>query len=185
MRRVTALHGKEGKESIPGGKREKKMRTDNMQHSVRFERARITDFLSIAELDRNAWKQSRNGDFIPDGEHVWRLWVEHALVFAAKEAEKVIGAVLAFPCVSGIYCAHKVFVHQDSRHGGAGTRLCEVLLDEADRMKVDCFSTVDPANEALINLYTRLGFTEKQFRQGFYRPDEDRYVLTRHFKDAR
>ena len=147
-----------------------------------FEKARTADFLSIAEIDRNAWKHSRNGEFIPDGEHVWRLWVEHALVFVARQAEEVTGAVIAFPCISGAFCAHKVFVNEASRHSGIGTRLCEVLLDEVDKMQVDCFSTVDPVNEALINLYTSLGFTEKQFIKGFYRSDEDRYVLTRRFR---
>lgn len=155
-----------------------------MDHSITFERARIADFSSIAELDRSAWKQSRNGGRIPDGEHVWRLWVEHALVFVAKKVEGVMGAAVAFPCISGIYCAHKLFVHRDFRYGGLGTKLCEVLFGEIDKIEVDCFLTVDPKNEALINLYTRLGFTEKQFVRGFYRPDEDRYVLTRRFKSA-
>jgi phosphinothricin acetyltransferase len=152
--------------------------------STKFERARISDFLSIAELDRIAWKERRYGEFMPDGEHVWRLWVEHALVFAAKQAEKALGAVIAFPCISGTYCAHKVFVDPASRHGGVGTRLCEALLDELDRMGVDSFTTVDPANEGLINLYMGLGFREKQFVKGFYRSNEDRYVLTRRFKKA-
>ncbi len=158
---------------------------DNVRHSMKFERARIADFLPIAELDRSAWNQSRNGEFIPDGEHVWRLWVEHALVFVAKEGESAIGAAIAFPCVSGMYFAHKLFVHRDLRYGGVGTRLSQVLLDEVDKMEVDCFLTVDPAKDALINLYTRLGFTEKQFVKGFYRPNEDRYVLTRRFRNIR
>lgn len=151
---------------------------------VRSERAVKTDFLAIAQLDRNAWTQSPGGEFIPDGEHAWRLWVEHALVFVARQSEKVVGAVLAFPCVSGIYCAHKVFVDDAFRHCGTGTRLCEMLLHEIDRLKVDCFTTVNPKNEGLILLYGRLGFTEKEFVKGFYRPDEDRYVLTRRFRKA-
>jgi phosphinothricin acetyltransferase len=154
---------------------------DNVDHLTSFEKARPADFRAIAEIDRNAWKHSRNGEFIPDGEHVWRLWIEHALVFVARQAEDVTGAVIAFPCISGVFCAHKVFVHESSRHAGIGTRLFEVLLDELDKLQVDCFLTVDPVNEALINLYTRLGFTEKQFIEGFYRSDEDRYVLTRRF----
>jgi len=155
-----------------------------MDRSTTIGRARIADFLSIAEMDRTAWKQSRKGELIPDGEHVWRIWVEHALVFAARRGEKVIGAIVAFPCMSGKYFVHKVFVDDASRRSGVGTRLCQALLDETDRMEVDCFMTVDPLNEALINLYSSLGFSEKQFLRGFYRPDEDRYVLTRHFKKS-
>ena len=157
----------------------------NMDHSTTIERARIADFLPIAEMDRTAWKQSRKGEVIPDGEHVWRIWVEHALMFAARQGEKVVGAVVAFPCVSGICFVHKVFVDAVSRRSGIGTRLLHALLDETDRMQVDCFMTVDPRNEALINLYTSLGFSEKEFVRGFYRPDEDRYVLTRRFKKVK
>ena len=35
-------------------------------------RAKAGEFLEIAALDREAWKQNRNSEFIPDGEHVWR-----------------------------------------------------------------------------------------------------------------
>ncbi len=143
------------------------------------EKAKTDDFLAIAELDRKAWKERYYADFMPDGEHVWRLWVEHALVYVTKEDEKVLGAVVAFPCMSGIYCAHKVFVDPDIRHRGIATALCLALLDDLDKLQVDCFTTVDPSNEGLINLYTGFGFTEKQFVKGYYRPNEDRFVLTR------
>ena len=79
---------------------------ESVDQLTTFEKARTADFLSVAEIDRNAWKHSRNGESIPDGEHVWRLWVEHALVFVARQAEEVTGAVIAFPCISGAYlCA--------------------------------------------------------------------------------
>jgi [ribosomal protein S18]-alanine N-acetyltransferase len=153
-----------------------------MTLSISFEKAQISAFLSIAELDRIAWQQNRNSEFIPDGEHVWRLWVEHALVFAAKSADKIIGAILAFPCMSGVYCVHKVFVDQSQRGKGIGSSLFEILLKEIDTLKVDCFLTVDPLNEAAIRLYAKWGFTEKVFVKGYYRANEDRYVLTRHCK---
>ena len=72
--------------------------------------AEPNDFLAIAALDRVVWKDSANSEYIPDGEHVWRLWVEHALVYVAVEDEEVIGAALSFPSVSGDYFLHKVFV---------------------------------------------------------------------------
>jgi phosphinothricin acetyltransferase len=65
---------------------------------INYQKAKISDFLYIAKLDREAWKQNRNPEFIPDGEHVWRVWVEHALVFCAKQNEKIIGGAVAFPC---------------------------------------------------------------------------------------
>ncbi|MGI9227600.1 MAG: hypothetical protein ACR2PU_02295 [Gammaproteobacteria bacterium] len=50
--------------------------------------ASIKDFLEIAELDRVSWQHNRNWEFIPDGEHVWRHWVEHAYVCVATENKK-------------------------------------------------------------------------------------------------
>lgn len=143
-------------------------------------RAHASEFLAIAELDRRAWQENRNSEFIPDGEHVWRIWVEHALVYAARDGEdRVVGAILAFPCISGKYCVHKVFVDKQYRRRGIGGRLFEVLLEETDRLKLDCFLTVDPGNEAALRLYATWGFTERLFVPGFYRANEDRYVLTR------
>lgn len=147
-----------------------------------FEKARIADFLSIAALDRTAWQQNRISNFIPDGEHVWRLWVEHALVYSAKDGDTVIGAILAFPCVSSIYCVHKVFVEQSYRGQDVGTKLFEMLLCEIDKLKVKCFLTVDPTNEAALRLYAKWGFTEKKYIKGYYRANEDRYVLSRRSK---
>ncbi|MSS72913.1 MAG: N-acetyltransferase [Candidatus Latescibacteria bacterium] len=149
---------------------------------VRYERAVISDFLPIAELDRNAWRQSRNSEFIPDGEHSWRLWVEHGLVFTARNADRLIGAILAFPCASGIWCVHKVFVDPALRGKGIGTRLFELLLQETDRQGVDCFLTVDPTNASALRLYERWGFVDRTFVKGYYRSNEDRYVLTRRAK---
>ncbi|OGG51826.1 MAG: hypothetical protein A3F84_29080 [Candidatus Handelsmanbacteria bacterium RIFCSPLOWO2_12_FULL_64_10] len=149
---------------------------------VRYERAGVADFLPIAELDRNAWRQSRNSEFIPDGEHAWRLWVEHGLVFSARSGDRLIGAILTFPCVSGIWCVHKAFVDPAFRGKGIGTKLFELLLQETDRKGVDCFLTVDPTNESALRLYERWGFVEKTFVKGYYRSNEDRYVLTRRAK---
>ncbi len=146
---------------------------------VRYERAAVADFLPIAELDRNAWRQSPNSEFIPDGEHAWRLWVEHGLVFVARDEDRVVGAALAFPCASGIWCVHKVFVALDFRGKGIGTKLFEALLKETDRRGVDCFLTVNPSNASAVRLYERWGFIEKTFVKGYYRSNEDRYVLMR------
>lgn len=148
---------------------------------VKYEKATVSDFLAIAELDREAWKLNRNSEFIPDGEHVWRLWVEHALVFLAKEANVVIGAILSFPCISKKWCVHKVFVRQDKRGLGIGTKLFDELLKEIDKIGVDCFLTVDPINDSAIRLYEKWGFTEREFIKGYYRPNEDRLVLTRKY----
>lgn len=147
---------------------------------MEIRRARIGDFMAIASLDRYAWAQNRNAEFIPDGEHVWRLWVEHGLVFcAASNQGELVGAIVAFPCLSGAFCVHKAFVEAAYRGQRIGTRLFGALLDELDRLGAEAFLTVDPINETGIRLYERWGFGGRRFVQGFYRPQEDRYVLTR------
>lgn len=148
---------------------------------IKYEKATVSDFLAIAELDREAWKLNRSPEFIPDGEHVWRVWVEHALVFLAKENNVVIGAILAFPCISEKWCVHKVFIRQDKRGLGIGTKLFDELLREIDKIGADCFLTVDPINSNAIKLYEKWGFTEREFVKGYYRPNEDRFVLTRKY----
>jgi len=148
---------------------------------VTIARACPRDFLSVAALDRAAWGDNRNATFIPDGEHAWRLWVEFALVFCARNAEdEIVGAVLAFPCLDpNTYCLHKVFVEAAARGQGIGGRLFDALFEELDSRGVDCFLTVDPENESAIRLYGNWGFTERRFVKGFYREEEDRLVLTR------
>ena len=151
-------------------------------------RASARDFLDIAALDRLAWLGNRHGEFIPDGEHVWRLWCEHAWCFAARlEGESCIespagtlaGAIVAFPCLDGRFCVHKVMVLPALRGRGIGSRLFAVLLEELDRQGVATFLTVDPSNESAQRLYASWGYVRDRFVAGFYRPVEDRWVLAR------
>jgi phosphinothricin acetyltransferase len=135
--------------------------------------------LEIAKLDRRAWRENRNSKFIPDGEHAWRLWAEHALVYCAWNEGKMTGAILAFPCLSGEFCIHKVFVAPAFRGKKIGTRLFEKLLQDLDGRGISSFLTVDPRNEGALGLYAKWGFTERTFVRGFYRRNEDRLVLRR------
>jgi len=153
-----------------------------MQVEYIYKKAVVTDFLKISELDRKAWKENNNSKFIPDGEHAWRIWVENALVFIAEKNHKILGAILAFPCMSGEVCIHKVFVEENERGKNIGTKLFEILLNEIDKNKLNCFLTVDPDNKNAIKLYEKWGFTNKIFIKGYYREEEDRYVLSRFFE---
>ena len=146
---------------------------------MHIRKATVRDFLSIAALDRDAWKMNRHPDFIPDGEHAWRVWVEHALVFCADNDGDIAGAILAFPGITGIYCVHKVFVSSSCRGAGIGSALFAMLLKEIDKEGAEAFLTVDPENAAAIALYTKWGFTDKKYVSGYYRAEEDRLVLTR------
>lgn len=148
--------------------------------SLEIGAARGRDFLAIASLDRRAWADNDNSEFIPDGEHVWRLWVDGAHVFAARQAGAIVGAILAFPTLRGELCVHKVMVEKAHRGRGIGTRLFEAFLVELDHGGgMDCFLTVDPSNQPALRLYEKWGFTEKRFVAGYYRENEDRYVLKR------
>lgn len=142
-------------------------------------RAVTGDFLDIARLDRCAWGDNRHAEFIPDGEHVWRMWVEHALVYCSFDKSAINGSIVAFPTLKDAFCLHKVFVAPLSRGHGTGTRLFNEVLGEIDRLKVDCFLTVDPENERALALYGKCGFVETRYVPGFYREAEDRLVLTR------
>ena len=142
-------------------------------------KTKTTDFLAIAALDRKAWKANSHGEFIPDGEHVWRVWCENALMFSAVQGEVIVGAILAFPCLDGSFCVHKVFVERNLNGQGIGTKLFEVLTKALDELAVTSWLTVSPDNENARKLYAKWGFTNETFRKGFYRSYEDRFVLLR------
>jgi len=152
---------------------------ENVDTDIRIERAGPRDFLAVAALDRVAWRRNRHAEFIPDGEHAWRVWCEHALTFVARRGDTVVGAIMAFPCVDGRWFVHKVMVDQSQRGRGIGSKLFEALLAEIDRRGGEASLTVDPANDSALKLYAKWGFTQRQFVEGFYRDHEDRYVLTR------
>jgi len=143
-------------------------------------KARGTDFVGIADLDRHAWNDGRFAERIPDGEHVWRMWIAGAYVYVARDGGQVVGAIVAFPTRQGTLFVHKVMVDERYRQRGIGTRLFDLLLEDIDaNVHATCFLTVDPAHEASVRRYERIGFTERQYVAGYYRDDEDRCVLTR------
>lgn len=149
-------------------------------NDVVIEKARDRDFLSVAALDRVAWRASENGTYIPDGEHAWRIWCEHALTYIGKTAHgEVVAALVAFPCLNQSYCLHKIMVASSQQGCGIGSRLFDALLADLDRLNADCFLTVAPTNTKALKLYRARGFTEETLVKGYYRAEEDRLVLTR------
>jgi GNAT superfamily N-acetyltransferase len=88
---------------------------------------------------------------------------EHAVVFNAiadDESETLLGSILSFPCLPtspdqrvDMYCLHKVMVHRRYRGLKIGAALMKAVLDETDRLRADCFLTVNPVNEPAIRLY--------------------------------
>jgi ribosomal-protein-alanine N-acetyltransferase len=143
------------------------------------------DFLEVAALDRAAWTGSSHGEFIPDGEHAWKIWCEHALVIVAKHPTVgIVGAVLAFPCLDGTFCLHKLLIGKEHRGCGLGGKLLGELVHVLDQKNADCFLTVDPSNEIAIGIYRKWGFKEDRFVPGYYRSGEDRWFLVRKCKGS-
>jgi len=145
-----------------------------------IETARPGDAAATAALDAVAWSDGAHPERIPDGEHVWRIWIDGAWVFVARERGALVGAIVAFPVLGGELFVHKVMVAAEYRRRGIGTRLFKTLLDEVDATSgAACFLTVDPAHAGDVRRYEALGFAEKEYVAGFYRDDEDRYVMRR------
>ena len=155
-----------------------------------IERATKDDrsFIEIAALDKVAWLPEDHSD----GEHAWRLWTEHAVVFNARgSGGELHGSVLSFPCLPTgkdektvtMYCLHKVMVGKEYRGGGIGAALMEVCLSETDRLGSDSFLTVNPTNQAATNLYISWGFevTPESLVKGYYEEEAsgDRLVIVR------
>lgn len=149
--------------------------------SIRIEPARSTDYLNVAALDRLAWPIVPDV-FIPDGEHIWRVWSDTATLLVARrvddaplaESHDIAGALVQFPTKRGELFLHKIMVHPSCRGTGIGTELMKVALAEAD---VPVLLTVDPSNAPAVKLYQSLGFTIREHIRGFYRPHEDRYLM--------
>ncbi len=158
--------------------------------NVIIELARSTDYLKIAALDRLAWPVVPDV-FIPDGEHIWRVWSDTATLLVARVAEAtspslrdshdIAGALVQFPTKQGELFLHKIMVHPDCRGAGIGTKLMQAALAQAD---APVLLTVDPNNTPAVRLYEQLGFTVREQIRGFYRPHEDRYLMVHSMSKA-
>ena len=151
-----------------------------MTDGLHIEMAAAGDYLKVAALDRIAWPDAPDV-FIPDGEHVWRLWCEFATMSVARKAgvsleqsDDIAGAAVRFPTRQGGSFLHKVMVHPSMRGQGIGTQLMEHVLDAAT---TDVFLTVDPTNVSAIRVYEKLGFEIRETVPGYYRAHEDRHVM--------
>ena len=150
-----------------------------MDYSI--EPAQSADYLAVAALDRLAWPHAPQ-TFIPDGEHIWRVWADHALLLVARRNDggefaqtgSVAGAVVMFPTKRGEQFLHKIMVHPDCRGCGIGSALMRETLSRAD---APVLLTVDPGNDAAVQLYRNFGFEIRVRIDGYYRPHEDRVIM--------
>lgn len=150
-----------------------------MSPYVSIEQAKTSDFLAIAALDRIAWLEA-GAPFIPDGEHVWRVWCEYATVLVVRsaaplsESADIAGALVQFPTEVGELFLHKIMVHPDCRGRGLGSALMSAALQRAT---APVLLTVNPQNAPAVHLYEKLGFRVRELVQGYYRAHEHRYVM--------
>lgn len=155
--------------------------------NYQIEVAKTGDFLNVAALDRIAWPQLPDV-YIPDGEHIWRIWAEHATLLVARHVPRenwtaaeriaatgdVLGALVMFPNDRGELFLHKIMVHPERRGMGIGSQLMSAALERANR---PVLLTVNPDNMAAVKLYESFQFRIREHVEGFYRPHEHRYVM--------
>jgi len=150
--------------------------------SCTIEPATDRDYLHVAALDRISWPIAPDL-FIPDGEHIWRIWCDMATLLVARQSEgsdslsesgDIAGALVMFPTHSSELCLHKIMVHPDRQSAGIGTQLMQAGLAQAT---APVLLTVDPSNEPAIMLYRNFGFAIRERINGYYRPHEDRLIM--------
>lgn len=150
-----------------------------MNYEIRI--AQADEFLDVAALDRIAWP-AMNDTFIPDGEHIWRVWCDYANLLVAvvkdreplSESHLIAGALVMFPTKQHEQVLHKIMVHPICRGKGIGKALMKEALEGA---QVPVLLTVDPENRPAVQLYEGFGFRERQRIDGYYRPHEHRLIM--------
>ena len=138
--------------------------------SCTIEPASDRDYLHVAALDRISWPTAPDL-FIPDGEHIWRIWCDMATLLVARlpdtseplsQSGDIAGALVMFPTNAAELCLHKIMVHSDCRGAGIGSELMRAGLDRAE---APVLLTVEPSRgNALPELW-------------FHRPPANRRLL--------
>ena len=158
-----------------------RIRNEEIRMKFDIAAAQANEFLDVAALDRIAWPDM-NDTFIPDGEHIWRVWCDHATLLVAKvmdrepfsETHEIAGALVMFPSQTGELFLHKIMVHPVCRGRGVGKKLMKTALKGT---QVPVLLTVDPENTAAVSLYEQFGFRVRERIDGYYRPHEDRLIM--------
>jgi ribosomal protein S18 acetylase RimI-like enzyme len=138
-------------------------------------------FIQIAELDRHVWTDSDDAQYVPDGEHSWRVWTEYSFVCAAIAPDgTVAGAICAFDTKQPtLHFFHKLFIDARFRRMGVGSQLLAAYCEYLDEIEKSSSMTTSPTNTAMIGLSDTYGFLTESNIRGYYRPSEDRLLRTR------
>ena len=146
---------------------------------MNYRHATPKDMLQIAALDRDVWRSNHAPDFIPDGEHAWRIWIDIAFVCVAEENDHILGCSLAFPGFDDSLYLHKLFVAEAHHGKGFGKKLLEETVHFCDKIGKPVWLTVDPKNQKAISLYEQFDFKITSHVEGFYRQEEARFIMRR------
>ena len=152
-----------------------------MEKKITIRNAVPYDLKNIVELDATVWEDPS----VPDGAHVWRLWIDYAIVFVAVSEEELIGSTFVFPSLTlygnNTYLLHKMFVRKDRRGEGIGKCL---LFDVQKQLKTivghkraELLLTANPWNTTAKNLYAKFGFKEMCLKPDYYGPGKDRILM--------
>lgn len=154
----------------------------NVMSCIETRIANKRDFLRLAEIDRLAWVDNSNSEFIPDGEHIWRLWVEYSRVFVVEIDGRIIGASIMFISDDHdlLYLLHKMFVNKEYRGIGCGKLMFNEIAQCLDKCQKACMFTTDPENKGMQILSSQFGFAKARFEKSYYRDNEDRLIMMRY-----
>lgn len=153
---------------------------------VQYRPAVGADLIELQQVDTRAW-----GDwFTQDGTHAWRLWIDHGIVRLATVDRKIIGFAVAFRSAaaeesSPVYLLHKVYVTEEFRNNGCGSRLikdiCAGIIGRHKTIGCEVYPklllTVKPNNHIARRVYRRLGFSNLFTEKDYYGPGEDRLFV--------
>lgn len=131
---------------------------------INIEQAARTDSLALEQLDRMVWEKSMGSRPMNDADYTWRIWIEHAFVFTAKNDCGVVGVALAFPAIGGKFCLHKIFVHPEWRKHRIAARLLDAILNKTDTEGCAVFVNTFSNNLKAIELLEKYGFYKNNDR---------------------
>lgn len=107
-------------------------------------------------------------------------FIYHGAVYVAmvnKQAVGVIEYMRDFDNQEKSYL-YGLAVAEDYRQQGIGNKLLEYSLNELKERKINTVElTVEPDNEAALNLYRQFNFEKIAYRKAEYGPGEDRVIM--------
>jgi len=150
---------------------------------ISIEDYRDSDFETILEME-----SSRGRDLYCHAVFIRQTAVLFPRLFlvARKENGEIAGYTIGGvnPEEPNFGLVMRLFVSPGSRRTGTGWHLIEELFKRFSLYGAKSVTlTVSPSNEAALNLYKSLGFSESSYIVGYFGEDEDRIVMNAPFSE--